>query len=213
MEIIMETKTNSRVSKRTLMLTQLAVLAAIMFMLELTGIGYIPLGPLSVVIMMVPVIVGAVTMGVGASTFLGFVFGITSMMQCFKGHPLGSALLALDPYSTMVLNVGVRVLVGFLTGLIYRLIKKFDKRKTWSYAVTGLAGSLLNTVLYMFTLVLLFKDAEVLQDMLGTGSAPLLTFFGIAMAGVGLGALAEAGVCTVIGGIIAKILDKTVNKL
>jgi uncharacterized membrane protein len=190
----------------------MSLLTAVMFVFELTGIGFIPIPPLTVVIMMVPVMIGAVRHGKGAGAFLGFVFGVTSMMQCFNGKvPLGTFIFSISPFLTIVLNVGVRVLVGFLTGLIYQLIKNLDKNKTWSYAVAGMSGSLMNTVFYMTTLVVFFGSLSETQGAFGISGLSKTAFLLAAFGAVAFQAAAEAVVCTFIGGTVAKVADRFVK--
>lgn len=50
----------------------------------LTPIGYLKLGPLELTLIMVPAIIGAVTLGPAAGAFLGLVFGASSFIQCFS---------------------------------------------------------------------------------------------------------------------------------
>lgn len=202
-----------RRNPRTLMLVQLALLTAIIFIFELTGIGFIPVPPLTLVIMMIPVIIGAVTMGKSAGAILGGMFGITSMMQCFGKNALGTFLFGLNPFFTIVTNVGVRVLVGFLTALTFRILKKHFKSKLWVYMATGLIGSLLNTLIYIGTLVLLFGSVPEVQEAFGNAGelVSLGSFFLIAMGVVIINAVVEAAVCAVIAGSAAKVIDQNIK--
>lgn len=200
---------------KTLYLTQLALLTAVMFVFELTGIGYIPIPPLTLSIMALPVVIGAVTMGKGAGVTLGFVFGVTSMMQCFGKNLLGTFLFSSFPLRTIAVNVGVRILVGFFTAVLYEFYKKHDKRGYWSYIAAGATCALLNTILYMGALALIFGAVPEVQEAFLIPSGELVsigTFFLIAMGIVLINAIVEAVVSAVAGGTLAKVLDKLVNK-
>lgn len=207
----------SRVSKKTLTLIQLALLTAIIFVFEMTGIGFIPIYPFEIVIMMVPVIIGAVSLGKGAGAFLGGMFGITSVMQCFGKSAVGMLILSMNPFYTVVLNIGVRVLVGFLTGLAFEIFKKYDKTRIWSYILTGLFGSLLNSFLYIFTLALFFGGTAKVQTELnliaeGEQAVAFGTFFITVFLAVLVNVIVEAVACSVIGGTAAKAVDGYLKK-
>ncbi|NCB06229.1 MAG: ECF transporter S component, partial [Clostridia bacterium] len=59
-------------------MVRLAVLVAILFLLEVTGLGLIKTPGLEFTIMQVPVIIGAIVMGPAAGAILGGVFGLIS---------------------------------------------------------------------------------------------------------------------------------------
>ena len=62
-------------------LTQLALLVAILLVLNYTPLGYLQIGPLSASLLTVPVAIGAMTMNPMAGAILGGVFGATSFYQ------------------------------------------------------------------------------------------------------------------------------------
>ena len=51
-------------NKKILKLVQNAMLSAIILLLTLTPLGYLPIGPLEVTVMMIPVAIGAMTLGI-----------------------------------------------------------------------------------------------------------------------------------------------------
>lgn len=69
-------KTNT--SPRIRYLVQLAVLVAILLLLEFTGIGMIKTPFLEFTVMQIPVIIGAIVLGPAAGAALGGVFGLLS---------------------------------------------------------------------------------------------------------------------------------------
>ena len=66
-------------------LTQLALLVAILLVLNYTPLGYLQIGPLSASLLTVPVAIGAMTMNPMAGAILGGVFGATSFIQAVEG--------------------------------------------------------------------------------------------------------------------------------
>ena len=112
-------KTTKRARKRkTLFLTQIAILTSLIVLMAFTPIGYLPLGPVKMTFIMVPVAVGAITLGEKAGAFLGLVFGITSFAQCFGLDLFGTTLLGINPIYTFIMCIIPRVLMGYLCGVI-----------------------------------------------------------------------------------------------
>ena len=85
-----ETMTQKKFS--TKYLVEMALLVAIILIMAFTPIGYIRTAGLEITLIVVPVAVGAVTLGPAAGAILGGVFGITSFIQCFGMSPFGAYL-------------------------------------------------------------------------------------------------------------------------
>ena len=75
----MESKTN----KRTKTLVQIALLVAVMIVLNFTNLGLIPIpfSPLKVTTLHIPVIIGACLLGPKLGGVLGFLFGLLSFIN------------------------------------------------------------------------------------------------------------------------------------
>lgn len=137
-----------------------AVLAALLIIMTVTPIGYIPIGPLAVTINMVPVAIGAVILGPSGGAALGLIFGITSFANAagVLGAPsaVGTALMGVNPFLTAIVCIIPRVLEGFIAGLICRGLGRTRLPKMFDYAVTGFATAFLNTLFFMGTLIICF---------------------------------------------------------
>lgn len=130
-------------------------------------ISFLPIRTLGleITLSMVPVAVGAICFGPAAGAILGGVFGLVSFLQCLGWSPFGAALLAIDPLYTFLVCVPTRILAGWLTGLIFKLFNRSKKgwvRET-GFPVASFAAALLNTVLFMSTLVLCFYNTDFIQ--------------------------------------------------
>lgn len=195
-------------NKKVIKMVQLAILIAITLLMALTPIGYIKTGGLSIQMIMIPVTVGAMILGPGAGTLLGLVFGLTSFWQCFGMDIFGANLLAINPIFTFLVCVPTRVLVGFLTGVLFNAIKKIDKSKTICYFVGGLLGAIMNTAIFMSVLMLLFWNTEYIQGFNASGMNVLVfvAFF------VGINGLLEWPVTSIAGGIVSKAVSKFLRK-
>jgi len=195
--------------KKVLQMVQLTILIAIVLLMSFTPLGYLKTVWLDISLLTIPVAVGAMILGPLSGTILGAVFGLTSFWRCVTGMtPAGAILLAINPFYTFLLCVPTRMLVGCLTGLLFRSIYRFDKTKTVSYFVGGLCGALLNTILYMGAMLLFFWHTDYMQEL-----AAGRTVMAYLVASVGLNVLLEAPTACLVGGIIAKAVNKALNYL
>ncbi len=195
---------NTTTNFHTKRMVQLALFTAIIALMAFTPIGYINTMGLSITLMGIPVVVGAILLGPVNGAILGGVFGITSFIRCFGLEPFGVALLAINPVTTFIVCMVPRILMGWLAGLIFKGLSKVDKSKNVAYAVTGLTGSLINTVLFMGLLILFFYNTEYIQGIAASVGANNAFVFFIAMAG--LNGTVEAIVCLIISTAITKAI-------
>ena len=126
-------------------LVEMALLVAIILLMAFTPIGYIKTAGLEITLIVVPVAVGAVTLGPVAGAILGGVFGITSFIQCFGMSQFGALLLGINPFFTFLVCVPTRILMGWLTGLIYHGLRKTKLPATASVTIASLCCPVLNT--------------------------------------------------------------------
>ena len=185
-------------------MVQLALLSAIILVMAFTPLGYLKIGVLSITFITIPVVVGAILLGPGAGAFLGGVFGLTSFVQCFGMDEFGTTLFGINPVFTFIMCVVARILMGFLTGLIFQALYKVDKTQIWCFAAASLSGAVLNTALFMGCLVLFFGRSDYILNMQSTMGVSSVMGFLVVM--VGLNGILEAAVCLVAGGAIAKAL-------
>lgn len=206
MEDFMKTNTN----KRTLKMVQLGLFTAIILLMAFTPLGYIKTPGLEITLIVVPVSVGAIVLGPAAGAILGGVFGLTSFIQTFGGGPLGAALLSISLVGTFVLCMLPRVLMGWLAGLIFKAMKRWDRTRLFSHATANLAGALLNTVLFMTTFVLFFYNTEYIQGLVTTlGATNPLHFI---LLFVSMNGLIEALISFVVGTAVSKAIDVFTTK-
>ncbi|MEG1857340.1 MAG: ECF transporter S component [Pseudoflavonifractor sp.] len=206
----MQTATTSRKIKY---MVQLAVLVAILLVLEFTGIGMIKTPFLEFTIMQVPVIIGAIVMGPMAGGILGGVFGMLSFWECFGKSAFGATLLGINGIGTFMTCVPTRILMGILCGLAFKALFRLDKTRGQLIAFGGasLVGSLLNTALFTGTLTLFFYNTEFVQGIaLSFANQFQMTMnpFLFVVLFVGIQGLLEALLSTVAGTAVAKALHK-----
>ena len=190
-------------SKSTQKLVRLALLTAILIVMEVTNIGYIktPTG-LEMTIMPVPVIIGAILEGPAAGAILGGVFGLTSFIQCFGKSAFGAVLLGINPFYTFIVCFVTRVLMGLCCGLIFKALNK-DGKGVVSFSIASLSGAFLNTLFFMTALILLFGKTDFIMGFRGSmGVIKFVIMF------VGTQGLIEAIVCFIVGAALSKALWK-----
>lgn len=171
--------------------------------MKLMGLGSVPVGPLYMSFLTVPIAVGAMTMGPTAGAILGGVFGLVSMKDAITGvSAMTSVFFQISPINTFVLCVVMRVLMGWCVGLLFRVLRRVDRKKSWSYFVGALSAPLLNTIFFMGYIVLVFYKTDYIQERVASlGVANPLSFV---VALVGVQGLIEIIVGCAVGGVLAR---------
>ena len=194
-------------------LTELGLLTALVLIMAYTPLGYLktPWG-VEITFIVIPVAIGSILLGPAAGGFLGLVFGLTSFFQCFGTSPLGAMLLGLSPFGTFFCCVVNRVLVGILPGLLYRLLRRYDRTKVAGIAVCCFLTPVLNTLLYIVGNWLIFSQAwlDIAANSYGYTGAGGLGLLGFMLSLVAVNGLAEAAACLVLGTSVCKALQKTI---
>ena len=171
---------------RTRKIVVTAVLGAITILLGLTHWGFIPwFGGISLTIMHVPVIIGAILEGPLVGAGIGLIFGLFSMLQAAIA-PTGP----LDPlFTNPLLAVLPRLFIGPVAWLVWSALKKWP---VVGLIASGIAGSLTNTILVLGVLGLFFGRSPLVTQVFGDGLWKALG--GIAV----VSGLPEAGVSALI---------------
>lgn len=179
-------------------------MVAVILVMSLTPLGYIRTPGLSITLLTVPVAVGAIILGPVGGLICGLAFGLTSFYQCFVGGAMGTVLLGINPFGTFVTTVVTRTLEGFLTGLIFKGLHSIKGVKKFSYYIASLCCPLLNTLLFMSSLVLFFYNTDYVQAFVtALGAKNPLIFVALF---VGVQGLIEAGICFIVASVVSRAL-------
>ena len=210
-----ETKTTTVTAKKKGMsvkdLATLGLLTGVLLLMAFTPLGYFHTFGLDISLMMIPVGIGAMLMGPKAGAWLGFIFGATSFYQALTGaSPFSAMLFSISPVNTFLLCIPTRILMGFVTGVIFLLVSKLDKKKTVCYFVGGFSAAFLNTVFFMGTLILLFWNTEYIQSFNQTMGNVNPFLFVVLFVGIN-GAMEWPASC-IAGGIVSKAVSRTLYK-
>lgn len=193
-------------SKKIRQLTIHALLIAIMAIMAFTHLGYIKVGVVQMTLMCLPVSAGIFFGGKKTGLLLGFVFGLTSFVQCFGMDSFGTTLFSMSPVKTALMCFVPRMLMGFLVGLVLELLLKSKTNKYFSYAVMSLMTPMLNTLFFVTTFILFFRGTDLFTGLEETfGTTNLFAFF---VAFCGLNALLEIILNGVVGIPMCKALEK-----
>ena len=190
-------------------MVEMALLIAIILLMAFTPIGYIKTMGLEITLIVIPVAVGAVTLGPAAGAILGGVFGLTSFIQCFGMSAFGSMLLGINPFTTFLVCVPTRILTGWLTGLIYQGLRKVKPVQKISVVLANLFCPLLNTFFFMTTLVIFFYHTEYIQSIASSVGAANALLFVVTF--VGVNGIVEAAVCFVAGSAVSEALKRALR--
>jgi uncharacterized membrane protein len=134
---------------RTRKIAITGILSAISIFLGLTRWGFLPwFGGISLTIMHVPVIIGAVLEGPWVGLAIGLIFGVFSMIQAAIA-PNGPADVW---FTNPVLSVLPRLFIGPIAWLAWRSLKRWPAA---GLVAAGIVGSLTNTILVLGVIGLL----------------------------------------------------------
>ena len=195
----MNRKTNVRA------LAILGLMTALLILFSFTPIGTIPIGPLSITLNVIPVAMAAIALGPAGGLAMGCVFGLLSFLQCIGvGVPsgMGAILFSIDPFLAFIQRFSPRALDGFLVGLIFRALEKKPGFRPACF-IAGFCSAFLNTAFFMSALVLLFGNTEYVRGLMNGRS-----FLVFVCAFVGVNAVVEMLVCTVVSGFVGSALHR-----
>lgn len=195
-------------SRKNARLVQLSMWTALTLILAFVPyLGYITIGPFSITTVHIPVILGAIMLGPAAGAFLGFVFGLTSVIQATLQVPLTAFLFSpfvpFGDFRSLLIAFIPRILVGVFAGYMYLLIKKADKRGYIASLAAGIIGSLTNTVLVLGGAYLLFG-----HQYAQAANIPFKGLFWALLTVIATNGIVEAVVAAVIVTAVAKALLK-----
>jgi len=159
----------SRTTGKTRKLTQLSLLIALEAVMAFTPLGFIMIPPISITIMHIPVIIGAILLGPTCGGILGGAFGLLSMIKAtfFAASPadmLFSPFLSGAPVRSLVMCVVPRILLGVFAALLYRLFHRLMKKEIPALAVSCVLAAFLHTLLVLGSMWLFF-NAMPLRDV------------------------------------------------
>ena len=161
----------SKSTSKTRQLTQLSLLIALEAVMAFTPLGFIMIPPISITILHIPVIIGAILMGPTYGGILGGAFGVLSMIKAtfFAASPadlLFSPFASGAPVQSAVMCIVPRILLGVVAALLYQLLRQVTKDIA-AMAVSCILATLLHSVMVLGAMWL-FIQAMPLRDVFVT---------------------------------------------
>ena len=186
---------------KTYRITVLGVLIAIIVLQTfIPFLGYIPIGPLSLTIIQITVIITAFVLGPKDGAIIGGVWGLITFIRAFSDPTSPIApIIFVNP----LISVLPRILIGIVAGYSYKWLKKTKLGMMGSMPVAALLGSLTNTILVLGLTYLFYKQpyAEALHMNVSKVLPALLSI-------VATNGIAEAIASFIVAPIISRPLLK-----
>lgn len=148
--------------KNTRTITGLAILTAIVIVLQLLG-SFIRFGMFSISLVLIPIVIGAALYGWLAGAWLGFVFGVVVLLS---GD--AAAFLAVDVFGTILTVLLKGTLAGLCAGLVYKALGQrgiflnieSSGKQVWrtdlGVAVAAIVCPIVNTGIFLLGCLLFF---------------------------------------------------------
>ena len=192
-------------------MVELALVMAIIILMAMTPLGYIRTPLLQITLLTVPVAVGAIILGPRAGAICGATFGCTSIYTALTApSAMSAAMLEVNVFGAFFTMLVPRILEGWLCGLIFLALYKIKPTRRISYYVASLSCPLLNTVLFMGSLVLFFYKSDYIQGL--TESLGVHNPVAFVIAAVGAQGLLEAIICFVVASLVTRALSIALKK-
>lgn len=193
-----------------------ALMAAIVIVLANTPLGMIQLPVIKATTVHIPVILGAVLLGPLAGGILGGVFGICSLISNTMAPPLLS--FAFSPFMSTTglpgvlkalwISVGCRILIGVVSGWLWKLFEKVHLNQTIALPITGFVGAMVNTVTVMGSIYLLFAQQYAQAQNVG-----ITAVWGLIMGTITASGIPEAIASAVLVLALGKVLLRFMKRI
>lgn len=199
---------NNKEKKGTRWMVSVALMAAIIIVLANTPLGMIQLPIIKATTVHIPVIIGAILFGPLAGAILGGVFGICSLISNTMAPTLLS--FAFSPFlasnlagvlKALWISVGCRILIGVAAGWLWILFRKIKLNTYVALAITGFAGSMVNTIMVMGSIYFLLA-----QQYAEAKEVAVTAVLGLIMGTVTASGIPEALAAAVLVAVIGKVL-------
>ena len=197
-------------------MVSVALMAAIVIVLENTPLGMIQLPIIKATTVHIPVIIGAVLLGPSAGAILGFVFGMCSMISntmaptllSFAFSPFMSTTGIPGALKAIWISVGCRILIGVAAGWLWILLSKLKVNQVIALPIVGFVGSMVNTITVMGSIYLLFA-----QQYAEAKDVAVTAVWGLVMGTVTASGIPEAIAAAVLVLALGKVLIQVFKKM
>ena len=188
----------------TYRLTALGILTAIIIVLQIFS-TFVKIGPFSITLALIPIVIGAAMFGVAAGAYLGAVFGVVVLLMCIFGGDIGGAMVwNANPLMCAILVILKGSLAGFEAGVHYRALEKSNR--IVATVVAALVSPIVNTGIFVLGMMIFFKDT--LNAWAGGSDILYYIIFGL----TGVNFLVEVATNIILSPVVLKIMDAVKKK-
>lgn len=199
-------KTNKQMIRQ---LVGTAILAAVIVILQLVASG-IKIGPFTITLSLIPIILGAILFGPVSGAALGAVFGGMVCMAVVTGADVGGNLMfQQNPVLTLFLCVLKSAAAGLVAGFVWRLFQGMKKPGV-GVVLSSILCPVCNTGILCIGILAFYHDL-VTGWALGEGFANAFAYVIIGM--VGLNFLVELAINLVLTPVLLRIISIVEKRL
>ncbi len=151
-------------SKSVKKMVAVSLLIAIVVILQLTSsmLPTLP-GGAKLSFVLIPIVLGAALLGPGAGALLGAIFGCIAFYYSVSGADgVGFAIFTASPFGCFAICLSKSTLAGYLSGLIYKYLCKFNDYLAMLCA--SIVCPVVNTGIFMGMVVLFFEETMFSPD-------------------------------------------------
>lgn len=160
--------------EKTKRLVVVSILSAIIIILQMFAAA-IKLGPFTITLSLIPIVLGAIMYGAKAGAILGLVFGIVVDYNLIVGVDVGGHLIfEQNPISVVLVCLLKGILAGLVAGIVSQLFIKKGKTKAGIF-VASMICPIVNTLVLSIGMLTIFKDV-VSGWMIGAGSKNIFVY-------------------------------------
>lgn len=170
-----------------------AILTALVVILQFLG-AFIKIGTFSISAVLVPIVIGAATCGVGVGAWLGLVFG---MIVLLSGD--AALFLAVNVPGTIITVLLKGTLCGLLAGAAYKALEKVNK--VVATVAAAIVCPVVNTGIFLLGCVAFFLPT--VTEWAGGQNVAQYMIVGF----VGINFIIEMGVNIVLSPVIVRLLN------
>lgn len=192
-----------------LRLVQLGLLSGLIILLQTVFVITLP-GSLTLSLVLVPIVVGAVLYGAQAGALLGGVFGVLVSVMAVQGQlgTLTNMMVAYNPVLTVAICMLKGIAAGWLAGLVNGA---FKKRPLIGVFAAAAVAPLANTGIFVAGMLTVFRGVMLdFADGLGMGGVGAVYFAIVVL--VGINFVIEFGANLLLSPAIASIV-RAVKKI
>lgn len=173
-----------------------AVLTALVVVLQLMG-SFVRFGPFSISLVLIPIVIGAATCGVGVGGWLGLVFGAVVL---FSGD--AGPFMAVNVGGTILTVLAKGIGCGVVSALAYKAFEKYNPYL--AVIVAAVVCPLVNTGIFLLGCSLFFMETITAWAAAAGYGGDVARYAVVGL--VGINFVAELGFNIVLSPVIVRLL-------